>query len=145
MQLKEEYPNIGSILDFAVLDVHKHGQSQIATCSGAFQACAMERLRSANLLLSLIPGLFQQDGSIRIIRNGVGLEERATIEMPGVQNMWSLRSSGGERQDILALAFVSQTAFLALSSEELEGIEVPGAAGSPALLLRDVPSNQVGH
>lgn len=53
------------------------------------------------------------------MRNGVGLDERATIEMPGVQGMWSLRSGGSDRQDILALSFVSQTAFLALTSEEV--------------------------
>ena len=33
----EEYPNLGPIVDFTVLDLHKHGQSQVATCSGAFK------------------------------------------------------------------------------------------------------------
>lgn len=29
-----------------------------------------------------------QDGSLRVLRNGIGIFEQATIDMPGVQGMW---------------------------------------------------------
>jgi DNA damage-binding protein 1 len=36
-------------------------QGQVVTCSGAFK-----------------------DGSLRVIRNGIGINEQATIELPGI-------------------------------------------------------------
>ena len=40
---------------------------QVVTCSGAYA-----------------------DGSLRVVRNGVGLNEHARVEMPGVKEMWAL-------------------------------------------------------
>jgi DNA damage-binding protein 1 len=31
------------------------------------------------------------DGSLRIVRNGIGVLEQATVELPGVKGVWSLR------------------------------------------------------
>lgn len=50
----EEYPNLGPITDMAF--VENEGQNQLITCSG-----------------------FSRDGSIRIIRNGIGIQEISTI------------------------------------------------------------------
>lgn len=31
------------------------------------------------------------DGSLRIVRNGIGVLEQAAIELPGIKGVWSLR------------------------------------------------------
>ena len=33
------------------------------------------------------------DGSLRIVRNGIGVVEQALVELPGIKGMWSLRKS----------------------------------------------------
>lgn len=63
-----------------------------------------------------------QDGSLRIVRNGIGLDERATIEMEGIQGMWPLKLADGSEETVLGLAFVGQSAFLALRGEEVRGV-----------------------
>lgn len=95
--------NIGPIVDMCVVDLDKRGQNQVVTCSGNFHS-----------------------GSLRVIRNGIGIHEQASIEMPGIQGVWTLKDST-DTDAVLALGFVGQTAFLALGGEELEGTEIPGA------------------
>lgn len=66
IELVDHYDNLGPIVDFVVVDLDRQGQvrvttitflrnfqGQIVTCSGAFK-----------------------DGSIRIIRNGIGIQEQ---------------------------------------------------------------------
>ena len=31
------------------------------------------------------------DGSLRIVRNGIGVIEQAAVELPGIKGVWSLR------------------------------------------------------
>jgi len=52
VELLESYTNLGPIVDFVVVDTEKQGQGQVITCSGAYK-----------------------DGSLRLIRNGIGLNE----------------------------------------------------------------------
>lgn len=47
------FANVGPILDMCVVEAERQGQSQLVTCSGAYQ-----------------------DGSLRVIRCGVGIEEQ---------------------------------------------------------------------
>ena len=54
VEILETYPNLGPIVDFAAVDLDGHGQGQAVTCSGV-----------------------AKDGTLRIIRNGVGIEEQA--------------------------------------------------------------------
>ena len=34
------------------------------------------------------------DGSLRIVRNGIGVIEQAAVELPGIKGVWSLRRWG---------------------------------------------------
>eukprot|EP00051_Salpingoeca_urceolata_P028390 m.486586 g.486586 ORF g.486586 m.486586 type:complete len:1102 (+) comp24511_c0_seq1:335-3640(+) len=113
IEIIESYVNLGPIVDFAVVDSEKQSQTQIVTCSGSFK-----------------------DGSLRIVCNGIGIHENATIELPGVQGIWALSSGAesGSPHSMLALSFVGQTAFLSLSGESLEGTEVPGASAAESSL-----------
>lgn len=49
------------------------GQTQLLTCSGA-----------------------DRDGSVRIVRSGIGIEEQASIELPGIKAMWSMPKAFGD-------------------------------------------------
>ncbi|KAM7405797.1 hypothetical protein PAMP_000224 [Pampus punctatissimus] len=83
----ETFTNLGPIVDMCVVDLERQGQGQLVTCSGAFK-----------------------EGSLRIIRNGIGIHEHASIDLPGIKGLWPLRSEAGrETDDMLVLSFVGQT------------------------------------
>jgi hypothetical protein len=60
LQTLQEFTNLGPVLDFEVVDLDHIGQGQIVACcnSGRF-------------------------GSLRLIRNGIGISEQASIELEG--------------------------------------------------------------
>ncbi|XP_060924191.1 DNA damage-binding protein 1 [Limanda limanda] len=100
----ETFTNLGPIVDMCVVDLERQGQGQLVTCSGAFK-----------------------EGSLRIIRNGIGIHEHASIDLPGIKGLWPLRSEAGrETDDMLVLSFVGQTRVLMLTGEEVEETELPG-------------------
>ena len=102
----EEYTNLGPILDFdlvpttpgAVPGVDSANspvqQSQVVTASGS-----------------------SKSGSLRLIRNGIGMNEYASVEIPGIQNMWSIRKSFDDQEDAyLVQSFVGETRVLGVTS-----------------------------
>lgn len=58
----EEYTNVGPIADMVF--VENEGQNQLITCSGFFR-----------------------DGSLRIIRSGIGIQETATIDQADINGV----------------------------------------------------------
>lgn len=34
-----------------------------------------------------------KDGSLRVVRNGVGINDQAVLELPGIKRVWSLKDS----------------------------------------------------
>lgn len=67
----ETFTNLAPILDMCVVDLERQGQGQLVTCSGAFK-----------------------EGSLRIIRNGIGIQENASIDLMGIKGMWALQATG---------------------------------------------------
>jgi len=59
---------------------------QLVTCSGAFK-----------------------EGSLRIIRNGIGIHEHASIDLAGVKGIWPLRVDSEKYDDMIVMSFVGQT------------------------------------
>ncbi|KFM57826.1 DNA damage-binding protein 1, partial [Stegodyphus mimosarum] len=102
-EVMETFTNLGPIVDMCVVDLERQGQGQLVTCSGAFK-----------------------EGSLRIIRNGIGIHEHASIDLPGVKGMWPLKVDGIEFDDTLILSFVGQTRVLTLSGEEVEETYLSG-------------------
>ena len=112
--LVQTISNIAPILDFTVMDMgsrsgegqtneYSSGQARIVTGSGAFQ-----------------------DGSLRSIRSGVGLEELGVLgEMDHITNLFPLQSSSGtEHTDVLIVSFVDETRAFKFSSEgEIEEVD----------------------
>nr|CAD7595538.1 unnamed protein product [Timema genevievae] len=122
VSVMETFTNLAPIVDMVVVDLERQGQGQLVTCSGAYK-----------------------EGSLRIIRNGIGIQEHASIDLPGIKGMWALRVAGTDKFDnTLVMAFVTQTRYvccpaerlrrnmtrgfrvLTLNGEEVEETEIPG-------------------
>ncbi|CAH9076420.1 unnamed protein product [Cuscuta epithymum] len=105
VEVLERYVNLGPIVDFCVVDIERQGQGQVVTCSGAYK-----------------------DGSLRVVRNGIGINEQASVELQGIKGMWSLRSATDDAYDtFLVVSFISETRVLAMNLEdELEETEIEG-------------------
>jgi len=101
----ETFTNLAPIVDMTIVDLDRQGQGQLVTCSGAYK-----------------------EGSLRIIRNGIGIHEQASIDLPGIKGMWALKmeSTDSSWDDSAVLSFVGQTRVLLLHGEEMEETEVPG-------------------
>ncbi|KAK9936890.1 hypothetical protein M0R45_013712 [Rubus argutus] len=123
VEVLERYVNLGPIVDFCVVDLERQGQGQVVTCSGAYK-----------------------DGSLRVVRNGIGINEQASVELQGIKGMWSLRSSTDDPHDFfLVVSFISETRILAMNMEdELEETEIQGFSSQvQTLFCHDAVFNQL--
>jgi DNA damage-binding protein 1 len=113
VEVLDSFLNIGPILDMCVVDDTKNGtQKQLVTCSG-----------------------YDRIGSLRVIRSGIGIQEQASLEIPGIKGLWSLRMSETTEFDkFLIQSFVGETRILAIEGEEMGEIEIPSLnAALPSL------------
>lgn len=119
----QTFTNLGPIVDFCVMDLDRQGQGQIVTCSGAFK-----------------------DGSLRIVRNGIGINQQAVAEIPGIKGIWSLRKSFTSAYDTyLVQSFIEETRILALEGEEMDEVEFPGFLESKTILCHTMNRDQWLH
>ncbi|EEC45658.1 damage-specific DNA binding protein 1 [Phaeodactylum tricornutum CCAP 1055/1] len=132
LSVVEEYTHLGPILDFDLVPtapgggglgqtegIHGPSQSQVVTASGS-----------------------SKSGSLRLIRNGIGMNESAAVEIPGIQNVWSLRRSFADVDDTyLVQSFVHETRVLGvttmddMSQDEKEGDVAPGGTLEEVFLI----------
>lgn len=104
IKILEVYTNLGPITDMCLVDLEKQGQGQLVTCSG-----------------------FGKDGSLRIIRNGIGINEHASIDLEGIKGMWPLKIGiDCKRDSHLVLTFVGSTYIWVLLGDEVESVDLPG-------------------
>lgn len=104
VEVMETFTNLGPIVDMCVVDLERQGQGQLVTCSGAYK-----------------------EGSLRIIRNGIGIHEHASIDLPGIKGIWPLKIDTVDQYDnTLVLAFVGQTRVVSFNGEEVEETQIPG-------------------
>ena len=113
-------PNVGPIIDFALADVDNSGQSQIVTCSGAYK-----------------------NGSLRVIRSGVGVEQLATIEISGVKDIFPLKGSQSLDlyQRYLLLSFYDSSTLLIEENGDFEQADpdsFPFIQDEPTLLCTNL-------
>ncbi len=82
------------------------------------------------------------DGSLRIVRNGIGMLEQATVELPGIKGMWALRATHMDAFDTyLVISFVGETRILAINADdELDEAELPGFSADAQVTLIFAPS-----
>lgn len=69
ISLLASYTSLAPILDCCIVESEGGGASSVVTCSGAYKG-----------------------GSLRVVRQGVGLDELAALEMEGVQKIFNIRS-----------------------------------------------------
>ncbi|KAI9806164.1 MAG: hypothetical protein M1826_004677 [Phylliscum demangeonii] len=136
VQVAQTLQNIAPILDFTIMDLgnrtgeaqmneYSSGQARIVTGSGAFQ-----------------------DGSLRSVRSGVGLEDRGLLtEIEGVQNLFSLTpSSSAEFVDTLVVSVLDETRVFRFGDEgdveELEDYKGFSMAES-TLLAANIPGDRL--
>lgn len=99
IEVVQKLSNIAPILDLNIMDLgsrrgnsqineYSSGQARIVTGSGAFQ-----------------------DGSLRSVRSGVGIEEHGLLgEMDHITELFSLRSTSSNKHvDLLVLSFIDET------------------------------------
>jgi DNA damage-binding protein 1 len=115
IEVLDTYDNIGPIVDMSVVKSSTQGQNQLITCSGSFK-----------------------DGSLRIIRAGIGISEQASMESSGIKGIWSLH--GGTSYDkYLVHSFINETRVLEISGDEMGETIIPGFANDFTLFCADVP------
>ena len=103
VEVLETFPNLGPIVDMAVLDVDRGGAaSALVTASGV-----------------------GSDGSLRLVRNGVGVAEQASAwDLPGITRVWGLRgpsnsaAASANEDTLLLLSFVGETRLLEVDPED---------------------------
>ncbi|KAK0578137.1 hypothetical protein LWI29_005699 [Acer saccharum] len=123
IEVLERYVNLGPIVDFCVVDLERQGQGLVVTCSGAYK-----------------------EGSLRIVRNGIGINELALVELQGINGMWSLRSSTGDPFDtFLVVSFICETRILAMNLEDvMEETKIEGfCSQAQTLFCHDAVYNQL--
>ena len=135
----EEYTNLGPIVDFDLVHMDHTAASANPAASAAAAAAAAGAAVSADgtsavtaaksVAASNKNGQQQvvtasgssKSGSIRLIRNGIGMKEYASVELSGIQNMWSLRQSFEDSSDAyLVQSFVGETRVLGVVPASME-------------------------
>lgn len=107
MEVVQRFSNIAPVLDFTIMDMgnrsgegqvneYSSGQARIVTGSGAYQ-----------------------DGSLRSVRSGVGLEDLGVLgEMEHISDLFSLKSSAStEYADTLLVTFINETRVFRFDSQ----------------------------
>ena len=128
--------NIAPILDFSIMDMgsrggetqtneYSSGQARIVTGSGAFQ-----------------------DGSLRSVRSGVGMDEQGLLgKLDHITDLFSLRSAvSSEHVDLLVVSFVGETRIFQFGAEgEVEEqAEYMGLSLSESTILAaNLPNNRL--
>jgi DNA damage-binding protein 1 len=126
MDVVQTFSNIAPILDFTIMDMgnrssegqtneYSSGQARIVTGSGAYQ-----------------------DGSLRSVRSGVGLEDLGVLgEMEHISNLFSLRSNPSSAfADTLLVTFIDESRVFRFDSEgEVEEVEDFAGLGLAATTL----------
>jgi len=93
LSLLQEYINLGPILDLDWVETTPQ-QHSVVTASGS-----------------------SISGSLRLVRNGIGMKEFASVELPGIQQMFNLRANYQDWHDAyLVQSYVTETRILGVVS-----------------------------
>ncbi|KAK3352658.1 mono-functional DNA-alkylating methyl methanesulfonate N-term-domain-containing protein [Lasiosphaeria hispida] len=136
IQLVQVLPNIGPILDFAVMDMgnrendsqlgneYSSGQARIVTGSGV-----------------------HKDGTLRSVRSGVGLEDVGILgDLDHTRKLFSIASCGSGKADTLVVSFLTETRVFKFDTDgEVEEVEsLCGMAfDKQTLLATNLPYGQL--
>lgn len=135
LQLTQVLQNVAPVLDFAVMDMgNREGDSQLGNAYSSGQA-------------RIVTGSgAHKDGSLRSVRSGVGLEDTGILgELQDARGVFSLKSSGSDKVDTLAVSFLTETRVFKFDPdgdvEEVEAFE-GFSLEHQTLLAFDLPNNR---
>ncbi|VDD75995.1 unnamed protein product [Mesocestoides corti] len=97
----EQFTNIGPIVDMVLLE--SKGQNQLITCSGCYK-----------------------EGSLRVIRNGIGIQEHATVDQEQIKGVWCFPFESATFDDSLVISMVGQTQLLRLVDDDITALQIEG-------------------
>jgi len=98
VELLDSYTNLGPITSMCVVDVDKQGRGQLVTCSGA-----------------------RKDGSLRVVRNGVGMDDQCSVDLPGIKGMWSVKKTKeSQYHAYLVQSFSTESRVLGFDESQME-------------------------
>ncbi|KAK1241340.1 hypothetical protein MKX08_001314 [Trichoderma sp. CBMAI-0020] len=135
MTLIKVISNNAPIMDFTIMDLgNREGDAQSGNTFSSGQA----RIVAGS-------GAYQ-DGSLRSIRSGVGLEDRGLLdEIKGTRGLFTLRSVDSAKADTVVISTLAGTRVLRFEPDNIE--EVFSFQGmdleSPTLLAANLPSGQI--
>ncbi|VDK22565.1 unnamed protein product [Taenia asiatica] len=109
----EEFTNIGPIVDMVFFE--NDGQSQLITCSGCYK-----------------------EGSLRIIRNGIGIQERATIDKENLKGVWCFPLESDTYDDSIIVSLIGRSQLLRLIGDDLGQLKLEGFSLGERTLHCDV-------
>jgi DNA damage-binding protein 1 len=120
LSVVEDYTHLGPIVDFDLVPMAGGGGADSGS-SGSSPAAPGQVGQSQVVTASGS----SKSGSLRVIRNGIGMREYANVELSGIQSMWNLRGAyGDDRDTYLVQSFVGQTRVLGVvSSDEQAGYD----------------------
>ena len=102
LKIIETFPNLAPLIDFCLVDLKKEGQGQIVACSGA-----------------------SKNGSLRVIRNGIGIESLGETNCPGIRQIWtSSRSKKFPIDTYIFTSFKHQTRIQLLSGGSISEVSM---------------------
>ncbi len=101
----EEYTNLGPIVDFDL----------VPTCHNSF---GLTNTGNRQVMAVTASGT-EKDGTIRLVRNGIGMTEHAAVELGGINGMWNIRKKFHDQDDsFLIQSYVGETRILGVVSDD---------------------------
>ncbi|KAL0094654.1 CPSF A subunit region-domain-containing protein [Phycomyces blakesleeanus] len=97
----EEYPSLAPITDFCLFDLDKQGMKTMVCCSGV-----------------------ENDGSLRMVRGGIGFSKEFAVPMKGVTKIWPLLSRNNKWQDGLVISLLNSSRLVQYNYETMTTAEV---------------------
>ncbi|KAM0790402.1 hypothetical protein ACM66B_003284 [Microbotryomycetes sp. NB124-2] len=99
LQLLESFSSLAPILDCCAVKPATGGPSRVVTCSGAYKG-----------------------GSLRIVSQGMGITELASLDVEGVQRLWTV-SDPTSSTTLLVIGLLHETRFVKLGVSEASDVD----------------------
>ena len=103
LELLSTDASLAPIVDFCVVPGEAGASSSVVTCSGAYKG-----------------------GSLRVVRQGVGMNELASVDIQGVQRLWSVWPDDSDPNTLLVIGTINSTQLLSFANDEVEEVDLPG-------------------
>ncbi|KAK4046170.1 hypothetical protein OIV83_006279 [Microbotryomycetes sp. JL201] len=99
LQLLDSFTSLAPILDCCIVRPTSGGPSRVVTCSGAYKG-----------------------GSLRVISQGMGVTELASLDVEGVQRLWTVADPASS-SILLVVGLLNETRFIKLVTSETGDID----------------------